>query len=180
MTLFANSGVAWPRYESETKEAGKKTFEAASGLFRILAVLEGEVQSPQISEFELTRCAESLDQAARVYARVGETLAEETVKWLTPSEYELAGLPRYSRRFVEDDYYVSPFLYRGEVSIGDLYRDLSHRLTRLAAAIRNLRVEGPNVDLAPQVFDVLRLWETVSTLARLIATLGRRSPTATG
>ena len=180
MTLFANSGVAWPRHEPETKDAGKKSLEAASDLFRILAALEGDSQTSQLTDFDLVRCAESLDQAAQSYARVGDSLAGEVVKPLTRSEFELAAVPWYWRRHIGDDFDEPPFLYRGRVPIGDLYRDLSYRLSRLASAIRALKTSENSFDLAPQVFEMLKLWESVSTLARLIATLGRRIPQAGG
>jgi hypothetical protein len=176
MTLFANSGVAWPRHEPETKDAGAKSLEAASGLFRILGTLEADSQAAQPMEFEIGRCAESLNEAAQIYTRVAESLAGELVSPLTPSEIELAAVPRYQRRYIDDDFYEPPFRYRGPVPIGELYRDLAHRLSRLASAVRMLNTSERNFDLAPQVFEILKLWESVSTLARLIATLGRRSP----
>ena len=86
----------------------------------------------------------------------------------------LRGLPGYGRRF-PDKRYEARFLSRGQFSVGDLYGDLSHRLGRLATAVRTLRVGSQSVDMAPQVFEMMNLWESITILARLIATLGRRS-----
>jgi hypothetical protein len=180
MTLFANSGVAWPKHEPETKDAGAKSLDAASGLFRILATLEAGPQSPQSLDYELARCVESLNEAARIYASVGDSLAGEVVRPLTPSEFELAALPRYQRRYIDDDFYDRRFPYRGAMPIGELYADLAHRLSRLASSIKTLKTSERSFDLAPQVFEILKLWESVSTLSRLIATLGRRDPQVGG
>ena len=180
MTLFANSGVAWPRHEAETKDAGQKSLEAASGLFRILASLEAESHPAKLGDYELNRCAESLDQAAQIYARVGDELSREAVRQMSASEFELAAIPRYRRGYADEEFEVSPYPYRGRLLVGDLYKDLSHRLRRLASAIRALKTSERSFDLAPQVFDMLRLWESISSLARLIATLGRRTAQSGG
>src|ERR1700748_3719053 len=100
MTLFANSGVAWPKQEPETKDAGAKSLDAAAALFRILATLEAESESPQALEYALARCVDSLTEAARIYANVGDSLGGEVVRPLTPSEFELAAIPRYQRRYI--------------------------------------------------------------------------------
>lgn len=175
MTLFANSGVAWPRHEKETKEAGKKSLEAASQIFRILADMESRSESDQVSQFDLNQSAEHLELAGKTYQRVAESLSGETTPRLTGSELELAGVNGQWRRFVDEDLYDLRFPYRGQIPIGELYRDLSHRLARLANAVRHLNVRGETFDVAPQVFHILRQWELISTLSRIIATLGRRS-----
>lgn len=175
MTLFANSGVAWPRHEQETKEAGKNSLESASLIFQILAKMESGTDFNQASEFDLTRCAEGLEQASKTYKRVAESLSGEVAQRLTGSELELAGVSEQWRWFIDDEFYDLRFPYRGQIPVGELYRDLSHRLLRLANAIRQLNFGASAFDAAPQVFQILRQWELISTLSRLIATLGRRS-----
>ena len=176
MTLFANSGVAWPKHEPATKEAGKKTLEATSGVFKVLAAIEGGSHPSQMSELDLVRCAETINEAATTYAKIGEDLRGEVVDPLTPSELEMAAIhTRRYRRYVDDEFYEMPYRFDEHLEIGLLYRDLAHRLRRLASTIRTLKTSESSFDLAPQVFQIFGLLESVTTLARLIATLGRRS-----
>lgn len=175
MTLFANSGVAWPRHEQETKEAGKKSLESASQIFQILANMESGTEFNQSSELDRTRCAEGLEQASMIYKRVAESLSGEAAMRLTGSEFELAGVNELWRGFWGDEFYSVRRPYTGQIPIDELYRDLSHRLIRLASAIRQIDLSVSAFDAAPQVFQILRQWELISTLSRLIATLGRRS-----
>lgn len=175
MTIFANSGVAWPKHEPATKEAGEKTLEATSGVFKVLAAIEGGSHPSQTSELDFARCAETINEAAAIYAKIAEDLGSEIVDPLTPSEIEMAAINiRRYPRYIDDDFYWAPYRYGGQLIIGLLYRDLAHRLRRLASTIRTLKTSESGFDLAPQVFQIFGLLESVTTLARLIATLGRR------
>lgn len=171
MTLFANSGVAWPKHEQQTQDAGKKSLEAASRLFKVLAAIEGK--SELIGAEDLEACSRALDSAAQTYGLVADQLAGEAdVPALSPAELELAALPT-SRRYY-DEPFSELFLNRNRISIRDLYLELSQRASRLSSATKVLNPNHPATDLAASIFQMMQLWESMAIIARVIATLGRR------
>lgn len=171
MTLFANSGVAWPKFEQQTQEAGTKSLDAASHFYKLLSLIENKAQF--IGTDELNSCARAFDSAGKIYASVADELVHEPdVSSMSPAELELAALPIYRR------YYEEPveelFLLRRKISIRDLYLELSQRCAQISAYVRILNPEKSSEDLASTIFQMMRLWESMSMLARAIATLSRR------
>lgn len=176
MMLFANSGLAWPRHEPATKEAGKKALEATSGIFKVLAAIEGGAPPSQTNELDLVRYAAEINEAAMAYAKISDDLRGEVIEPLTRSEIEMAAIDnRQYRRYIDGEIHERSYRYDGHLDIGLLYRDLAHRLRRLASAIKTLKTSESSFDLAPQVFQIFDLLGSSIMLARLIATLGRRS-----
>ena len=176
MTLFANSGIAWPKFEQQTQEAGRKSLEAASSLFKVLAAVEGKTNVVSIEELE--SCSRALDSAANTYALVAEQVSVDSVPTLSPSELELAAIPIHCRHY--DEPFNELFLQGSNILIRDLYLELSQRAFRLSAAVRIFNPKNNAVDLAASVFQMMQLWETMAVLARVIATLGRRKPKGRG
>lgn len=169
MTLFANSGVAWPKQEEETSRAGGNVLDAGSTLFQVLASMErGNYYSDRDN---LVRSADLLSSAARSYADVAEKLSDEFVDSLSPSEMEEASLPM--RRSFDDPLFAL-FLDKRRVSLHQLYSELSHRTARLSLLISIFDPKlGPAL-IAPQVFQMMNLWDSMTILARAIAVMGRR------
>ena len=170
MTLFANSGVAWPNQERVTRDAGAKSLDAASAIFRALAAIESEAQPPFDSNLE--RSSELLIDASNTYLAVSRQLSNEYVERLSPSELELAVLPLQRRPY--DDPLFELFLNTHRISMQQLYAELSQRAERLSVAVKSLNVKQTATVIAPQVFQIFALWESMTVLARVIAILGRR------
>ena len=171
MTLFANSGVAWPNYEAETRTAGTQTLAAGAGLLRIFAAIE-EHRAFEL-EGEREQCVGALTDAARTYTAVAKQLSGEAIEGLSPSELELAALPRY--RYYNGDTFLDLFVGQSRIAIAQLYAELANRAGRLASAVRVLEPRNEASDLAAQVFQMMNLWESMMIIARVIAVLGRRS-----
>lgn len=172
MTFFANSGTTWPHYDGQTRRAGTQSLEAASRLWKIFAALESG-DSRNISREDIIACADQLQEAAGIYGRIGDALSNATVSGLTPAELELAAL-QLPYRYGED-----PFFDRSSLPIGKLYLDLSQRALILASLVRTFQLSDERRpheidDLAPQVFLMMRQWEALAILGRVIAVLNRR------
>ena len=174
MTFFANSGIAWPRLDQQTQEAGEKSLDAAARLFKVLAAIEGKRFF--IGSDDLDVCASELDRASSIYTEIAEGASNEYVKGLSPSEIEFAALPL--QRSYRNDPYFELFLDHGKISIKDLYRELAQRASRLSSAVKIFNPNKEPLDLAGSAFQMMQLWDSMTTLARVIATLGRRQPKA--
>ena len=170
MTLFANSGVAWPNQERSTRDAGAKSLDAASAIFRALAAIEVGSQLPLDSNLE--RSSELLLQASIIYATVSRQLSNEYSERLSPSELELAALPLQRRPY--DDPLFDLFTNTRRISMQQLYAELSQRAERLSVVVKSINVSQAATVVAPQVFQIFALWESMTILARVIAILGRR------
>jgi hypothetical protein len=186
MTFFANSGVAWPNLEKQTQEAGAKSLDAGSRIWKILAHLENR-QEQHLDRREIIICAESFQRASDLYSEIAGRLRYEKVDRITPAEIDLAAVniparPYYydERFYYGDSLFYEMFLYRSEVSLGDLYRELAQRTTHLAASLRAFEIERENEDLAPQAFQLMKQWEILATLGRVVAVINRRSSTKGG
>ena len=178
MTFFANTGITWPELKQETLDAGAASLQAASLLWRVFAGLEYREMSPERRELEgeirkdLSACAESLRMASKIYRRVADKLQEETLSPLTPAELDLASLRapfRYDGDPLFDLYSSQP-----RISVGALYLELSQRTANLAAAVATFEIDHGGFDLAPQVFQMMRQWEALAALGRVVAVLNRR------
>jgi hypothetical protein len=176
MMFFANSGVAWPKLEQQTRQAGSDSLEAASHLWRFIARLERR-QSEPIDLDDLLQCIEQLDRASRAYSKIASELTGEIVGGLTDSEFEAVGLRRGPYAYY-DDWSLRSFLEEDVgVPIGYLYLDLSRRIELLASALRVFEPNREDRDLVPSVFGMMRQWERIATTGRIIAILNRRSAT---
>ena len=123
MTFFANSGVTWPNIEHETREAGAKSLDAASRIWKILAALEDrENHSPK--QEDLVSCAYSLQSASDIYSKIADQLKHETVEGITPAELDLAALNVPPRYIYRDMPFYKLFLNDSSISVGRLYRCL--------------------------------------------------------
>ena len=171
MTFFANSGVAWPKFEQETREAGTESLDAASRIWKILAALEDR-DGRNVEREEFTKCAKSLQHASDIYNKVAIELRYEKVASITPAELDLAALhhPYYDGNI----FFYKMFIEDSDISVGRLYDELAQRTAHLAASIRAFEVERDNADLAPQAFQLMKQWEILAVLGRVVAVLNRR------
>ncbi len=168
MTLFENSGIDWPDLEKETRKTGGNVLNAISELFSVFASIEmGDSSFRDLSHIE-----ESLANAGYSYALVAKQLSEEFADSLSPSELELASLP--IQRLPYDDPLFALFLNTPRVSMHQLYFELSQRTARLRTAIRVFNPNLEATDLAPQVFQMMSLLDSMIIIARVIAVIGRR------
>lgn len=87
MTFFANSGVAWPRYEEEMRQAGAKSLDAISQTWRLFADLEGRREDVHVDTPTLFRSAESLQEASSSYSLIAGHLRGVIVDPITPAEW---------------------------------------------------------------------------------------------
>jgi hypothetical protein len=171
MTFFANSGVAWPDVENETRQAGADSLRAASRLFDIFANLEsGDTLS--VSEDEAVFCAEALKRTANTYQRIGTELRDATVPTnvLTQSEFAdwFGPFPYVEETWLHD------WSLGSSIPVGAMFRELSKRADTLAATIRDLKPDIKAWDLAPTVFRIMKQWEALERLARFVAAVNRR------
>ncbi|WP_321870688.1 hypothetical protein [Burkholderia ubonensis] len=182
MTFFANSGVAWPKVEYLTRDAGTRSLDAASQIWKLLADLEAlDQRHPEQSD--IFRCVQNLELASKSYYEIANLLGNEMVSSMTPAEIELAAVtipPRYAyypeRFFYPNDRFYDLFLGDGDISVAALYREMAQRMSALAIAIRTFDVDhDERANLAPQAFQMMKQWEMLATLGRIIAVLGRRS-----
>lgn len=183
MTFFANSGVAWPKVEYLTRSAGTRSLDAASQIWKMLADLEAPDADQRYPERgDLFRCAEMLESASTSYYEIADDLGNETAPRMTPAELELAAVsipPRYAyypeRFFRPTDPFYDLFFGEPDISVAALYHEMAQRASTLAGAIRTFDVEhDKRTDLAPQAFQMMKQWEMLATLGRIIAVLGRR------
>jgi hypothetical protein len=175
MTFFANSGVAWPNVELITRQAGEKALQGGSRLWQFLAGLEGrspdsrgesDERGDRITNTELLR------DAAQGYRAVIDQIDGGLVAELSLAEMELANIGPYPFYYYGFPY--PDFDRRGPVSVRDLYNELALRLEVLASHIISFEPQRDKRDLAPQTFLLMRQWEALATLARIIAVLNRR------
>lgn len=179
MVFFANSGIAWPRFEEKTRHAGASSLEAAGSLWKVFAALEGGRLEGLVTD-ELVEVANTLEVAATTYADVAVALKGVSVKGLTDREFELAGLPPRRYRYHEEIFWFWEVTDRRQLPIGHLYLELSRRLEILSRAVRGFEPMHERRDLAPQVFDMMAQWEMLAVLARIIAVLNRREASTGG
>ena len=179
MTFFANSGVAWPDHESETASAGTQSLEAISQIWKLLSDLESRRDGSPIPT-EVGPIIEKLTGAAVVYSRIARSLEEVRPQVVSLAELELAGVQGYS--------FFDPGLARifrrcltsirlsddNELKIGYLYSELAQRSDNLARSLRLVEVSRSNLDLAPQMFQIMSQIESWSELGRVIAVVNRR------
>jgi hypothetical protein len=180
MTLFANSGVAWPTLEEATRLAGARSLDAFSQIWQVLADLEGR-RERSFGTSDLLPSAESLQEASSAYARIAEELRGVIIDRMTPAELDIAGINVPSRRLLysDPDYWSHSFFrlfLENGVQLGSLYRELAQRTANLASSIRAFEVRRPNADLAPQAFQLMQQLETLAILGRAVAVLNQRRP----
>lgn len=176
MTFFANSGTAWPRYESETREAGGDALDAASQLWKIFSILERDRQESNqtITPEMMQNCAYKLDSASSVYRDIALQIGEEYIEGLTLADVELAALHPYRSGPYDEEFME---LFRGgRLSGAKLYVELAQRLAALASSVRAFEPRRQRRDLAPQIFRMMQEWERVDQLGRVIAVVNRREP----
>jgi hypothetical protein len=170
MTFFANSGIAWPNLEQITAEAGAKSLDGASDLWAMLSIME----SPDGASFgerpegRAKDAARKFEEAAMLYSKIIDEVDDTALPEFTRGELELAAVE--NRRY--DPAYI--FEFRGGASARDLYREIRMRLETLASGIASLDLRGKRADAAPQVFQIMRDWESLAVLGRIVAVANRR------
>lgn len=178
MTFFANSGVAWPKLQFETQNAGSASLRAASRLWSLFSVLESGDRGA-LQSIDIAGCARELNDASAIYHKIAADLRHVEAEPLTPAEIEVAALPHLPYSSYDAPWLLFPLLNgRRSIDIGALYLELAQRSETLSAAVRTLPFERDELDLAPWVFDMMRQWEFLSVLGRALAVLNRRPPTS--
>lgn len=181
MTFFANSGITWPKFERETREAGAHSLDAASRIWKLLAYLEDRYDR-NFDQDEIANCASSLDLASNIYSDIADQLKYEIIPGVTAAELDLASVNfpiRHSiygspRRYQQSFFYA--LFLDDDISLGRLYLELSQRSAHLAASVRALDIKRESKDLAPQAFQLMKQWEILAILGRIVAVLNRRIP----
>src|SRR6266566_5290793 len=109
MTFFANSGVAWPDFEKDTRDAGAGALRAASRLLQAFADLESG-KTVSISEDDVEFCAEALNGAAKTYSRIAYQLRDATVSRPLLTDCELVDWfgPFYPHQPWPPEWFIGP------------------------------------------------------------------------
>ena len=173
MTFFANSGIAWPKLEQQTREAGADSLEGGSQLWMLFARLERGAPEPGNRD-AIAQAAEQLDRASNVYRSIAAQLDGQIVDGLSPSELELAAV-RVRPTSYDEEWALDRLERMRHIPIAESYRELSRRLRTLASNLRAFAPNREDTDLAPSVFGMMRQWEMIASLARIIAVVSRRS-----
>ncbi|MCA1495855.1 hypothetical protein [Bradyrhizobium sp. NBAIM14] len=172
MTFFANAGVKWPSVQSQLQQAGTDALTGGAELWKLFSKIEAwKFDQATIHEDEEDvkgRCVKALRNAADTYSSNLESFETSTVDLLTPAEIEAAALPSYY-----DDQYPFQFV-PSQFNTRELYRELITRIRTLASQVTTFNLQSDRRDLAVQVFRAMRDWETIASLARLIAVLNLR------
>lgn len=171
MTFFANSGVAWPNLQLDTAVAGQMSLEAASDMWALVAMLENPRGA--VTSFNLTdRAADAgnkFKEAADQYRKIAARVDDKALPALSPAELDLASLDGDTAREFGQDSVQSRLM----PSPRSLYEQLAKRLETLASRLMGLNFQKAD-DLHPGVFKLMRDWESLTTLGRLIAVANLR------
>jgi hypothetical protein len=155
-----------------TAQAGAQSLDAGSDLWAIFRDLEGYGSPPDIVN-RAQATANKLRNAAELYRGVLAQVGDESIAPLSPAELEVAAFDLF-----EFDFSYYPFARRNILSGLDtpreFYQELITRLQTLAASLANLNLFGSKESLAPTAFQIMRLWERLAVLARVIAVINRR------
>jgi len=173
MVFFANSGTTWPNLEHLTQEAGHDALDGASKLWRALALIEGRELTLTEKDEErekLAGAASQLRNAARLYRDVESKISNGLTEKLSPAEIDLAALVNVTSH---DSPFYDLFLLN-YINVQKLYNEIAIRLEILASGIAFFDPGREKNELSPQVFQMMKQWDCLSTLGRVIAVLNRR------
>lgn len=179
MSFFANSGVAWPQHENDTRRAGAQSLEAFSKVWHALADMERRGEST-FSDVELSDTANSLQSAVQIYTQLAEEFRNINLDPMTPAEFDLAGLNLSMREFYDARLYLAPesfyvLFLESRINLGKLYKELAQRTKNFASSLRAFEAQRSNVDLSPQVFQFMKQLEALAILGRVVAVLNQRA-----
>jgi hypothetical protein len=173
MVFFANSGNALPHLEQKTREAGASTLQAAAEFWQVLGDIEGRASdfAKRDSERErLQLCVDRLRNAATTYQSMLDQIPPDRLWEVSEAELQVAALDMPSLHQLP---YYRPRHPR-RVNLKHLYAELIEKLQRIADEILALDWGGSKEDLAPQVFILMRRWENLTNLGRLIVVVNHR------
>lgn len=180
MTFFANSGIAWPKYEEDSRRAGTMSLDAISQVWQLFASLEARSErfDGNVDGSSVSHSADSFQKAAGTYYRMADGLEDVFIDHLSGAEVELAGINLPNRRFYDGPYsdWLGDLFSRGSIPIGRVYKELAQRAEHLSSSIRAIEIRRDNSILAPQVFQIMKQLETLAILGRIVAVLNLRRP----
>jgi hypothetical protein len=168
MTFFSNSGVRFPNLEGQTRIAGHRALSGAADLWRLFAVLEGREGPPFEDERHLReQCIENLREAVGIYKHIVDNIPSEHVE-LSPAEYELAAVGPGFLEYIRQPF--PPYL-----NLRSLYIEVIRRLEILISQLQAFETDREKETLVQPVFTMMRQWESLAAIGRIIAVLNRRS-----
>jgi hypothetical protein len=166
MTFFANSGAKFPNLEQPTREAGSRALRGAADLWRLFATIEGRSDGAgEDDERIIKACIENLTRSLDIYKSIISNISTEDAR-LSPAEMELANI---GPSWEGDWYYTLP-----PWDLRRLYTEIVRRLEMLISQLHAFEVRLNKENLVQQVFSMMRQWETLARLGRVIAVVNRR------
>lgn len=168
MTFFANSGVAWPKVEHETSQAGAEALSAASDIFSALAKIERGEDTDVAFPTTMSDAGIKLQRAIDIYKHILLTFGDRVLPPLSPAEYELASI---------EPYWTYDELWRPDLGLNtahQLYSELIMRLTAVRSRALHFPTNKPKYDVAINAFELMLEWEKAARLARVISVFNRR------
>jgi hypothetical protein len=175
MVFFANAGIAWPKLEDISRRAGESALHAGAHLWRMFAILEGAkngIDDGKGSEAQ-RQCVASLKEASDLYQKVMTSIDDRHVV-IRPSDLELAAVDVQSYSGFEPFSLTKTFYFGDSIRMRDLYSELMQRIGMLANDVELFDIKRKTIQVAPSAFRMMRQWETLAILGRLIAALNRR------
>jgi hypothetical protein len=179
MTFFANAGVKWPTIQSELRQAGTYALSGGADLWQLLSEIEGwqsdKVTTHVKEETIKKRCLQELQNAADTYSSGIKTIGgDDIVAPFTLAELGLAAVP-FNYDGLDGYVFRDGSIFRGVVTTRDLYNLLIARIRHLSSQVETLDLKSDRRNLTYQVFRIMREWESVSSIARVIAVVNLRN-----